>query len=374
MLGKRVNVLLTEKARIFIHSKGYFEDAIKILSECLEDGSADALLAVQQMFEDMYDGVVYNSDLKAPAAVCLLRWMDKGLDALIEAAERTPEFKNRLFAISLLSSLSSGGLQKEIDFWIPNKDFANQVIKSIAGLDSLRSSARRHLGMYVLSFDDGDDERDLILTIGSHFQRASMTSPETAKELLGAISRRWLSVSLPVLNAYQDLIIYSPKDEPSFQEFFEQHPQLLDPMALEIWPQPNIYGAKEPDYVIRRTDDSYLVIEIETPAKCLITSSKKLSAEATHAVAQATDYSNFLCERLLSVQKSLTAFRHPECLVVIGMESELSEDQMRALKIENESRHRLRIVGFDWIAKRAHTILDNVVTQGVQIVRNLRIT
>jgi len=38
-------------------------------------------------------------------------------------------------------------------------------------------------------------------------------------------------------------------------------------MAVQIWPQPNVLGSKFPDFVVRRADDSYIVVEIETPAK-----------------------------------------------------------------------------------------------------------
>jgi hypothetical protein len=118
---------------------------------------------------------------------------------------------------------------------------------------------------------------------------------------------------------------------------------------------------------------TYLVVEIETPSKLLVTHSNKLSAKATHAVAQATDYASFLVERLLNLRQQLPSFRQPECLVVIGMERDLNPAQARALQIENENRHRLRIVGFDRPVKRAESIVHNVVAQRITVGRGLRI-
>ncbi len=66
-------------------------------------------------------------------------------------------------------------------------------------------------------------------------------------------------------------------------------------------------------------------------------------------------------------------FRKPECLVICGMEDGLNDHQARALKLENESRHGVKIVGFHWIAKRARSIVSNVVAQEVRVIRDLRI-
>ncbi len=115
--------------------------------------------------------------------------------------------------------------------------------------------------------------------------------------------------------------------------FFERHAQLLDPMAAAVWPHPNLAGARAPDFIIRRTDDSYLVVEIETPGKAVITGASQLSGRATQAVAQAADYRSFLVERFQTAAAHFPRFSKPECLVVIGMESQLSDLQRVAISV-----------------------------------------
>jgi hypothetical protein len=126
-------------------------------------------------------------------------------------------------------------------------------------------------------------------------------------------------------------------------------------------------------FLFGEQDDSFLVVEIETPDKRLMTQSNKLSAEASYAVAQATDYADFLAERTLSIRQHLRSFRRPDCLIVVGRERSLNDRQARALYLDNESRHRARVVGFDWLEMRARSIQDNIVGGPIEVTSGLRV-
>jgi hypothetical protein len=182
-----------------------------------------------------------------------------------------------------------------------------------------------------------------------------------------------LAIGRPILDEYEQLIIHSRDDEPAFQSFFENHPQLLDPMAATVWPHPNLAGARAPDFIVRRTDDSYLVVEIETPGKVIITGANQLSAQATQAIAQAADYRAFLVERFQTAAAHFPRFSEPDCLVVIGLESRLSLSQRAALARDNRGRSTLRVVGFDWIARRAEAVARNAIETQIT-VESLRMT
>jgi hypothetical protein len=177
-----------------------------------------------------------------------------------------------------------------------------------------------------------------------------------------------LAVGQPTLAGYQELISNYPADEPQFQAFFERVPQLLDPLAMSVCPQPDLHGAREPDFIVKRADGTYLIVEIETPAKSLVTSSLQISAPVTQAVTQAMQYRSFLLERFPEASVHFPGFRDPDCLVVIGLERNLSAEQRRILVLENESRRGdLRIVGFDWIGERAERILHNVISANIAV-------
>jgi hypothetical protein len=163
------------------------------------------------------------------------------------------------------------------------------------------------------------------------------------------------------------------RDEPTFQRFFTGHPQILDPMASQVWSQPDFHGAYEPDFVIRRADDSYLIVEIETPGKQIITLAEQLSASAAHAEKQATDYRRFLSERVVEARNHFSEYLDADCLVIIGLENRLTQPQANSLANVNASRHRVRIAGFDWIASRAHAIIENMSSGEVGVFEKHRI-
>jgi hypothetical protein len=330
----------------------------------------EGLHAVQMLYEDMYGGITYNYMLKAPAAFCLVRWEDQGLKALVEAAQRTPRSKNQSLTLEILATLASGEPLPQAKIWIGDEALVKRILELVGDREQLYRTAGQLLRWYILSFED---DEDLLLALGMQLQRAAMANPRLIDALFQAMAGRWLAVSSPTLQAYDELIRDHSDDEPSFQAFLEKHPLILDPMAFDVYPQPSIHGAKEPDFLIRRADDSFLVVEIETPAKPLITTTNKLSAEATYAVAQATDYADFLTERLPSIRQYIPSFRRPDCLVVIGIEGGLNKPQARALRVENESRHRVTIVGFDWLGRRAVSIRDSVVSGTVTITPRLRL-
>ena len=228
----------------------------------MDDESVQGLACVRRLYEDMYGGITFNFELKAPPASCLLFWGEAGLHALIDGVNATPTSKNTSLCVQILSSIAAGRPFPLLSFIRVTRieERIRTVHAKLAGIDEF---ARKMLIQFVLS-RESDDE------IASLDGRVSMGDGENmgaAKELFAAISTRWLAVGEPVLQEFESLIAEHPDDEPEFQKFLTTHPQLLDPMAIQVWPQPNLLGSRYPDFVVRRADNSYLVVEIECPAK-----------------------------------------------------------------------------------------------------------
>jgi hypothetical protein len=341
------------------------EDQAALLLECVRTGGVEALAAVQRMYEDMYGDITYNMELKRLPAHTLICWGEAGLDALVEAARRTDTPKNRSLTLLVLSALAAG--ERPLLIATETSELGSLIHQCLRDID-FRDSAKRKLANYILSLPDDDVAAQ---SIGMALQFLSYLSGTAPRHLFAALAARWLAVSQTTITEYERLLETASDDEATFQQFFERFPQLLDPMAYQVWPQPDLHGFKEPDFVIRRTDNSYLIVEIETPAKALVTGALQMSAQATQAITQAMQYRTFLMERFKEAADHFPSFQTPECLVVIGLERDLSDEQRRALLMENQHRQGVRIVGFDWIARRAAAVTQNIVETGVD-VRPLR--
>ncbi len=94
---------------------------------------------------------------------------------------------------------------------------------------------------------------------------------------------------------------------------------------------------------------------------------------ASHAEAQVADYRSYLAAHLEPVRQYFPNFGEMDCLVVTGLERNLSVRQKSILSDANRHRHGLRIVGFDWLADRSRAISMNLARQGVETIQ-LRVT
>ena len=360
---------LTEKAREFV-LHGSLPDQGALLKECVQRGGIDGLHATKILFEDMYGGMTYNAELKSPAAYCLIRWGEQGLQALLDGAYPDAPIKTQSLAVEILSTLASGERLPEIRSWVRDDTLVDDILQSVEDWPAIFSCAKRCLRDLFSSFED---EADLALLLGHVFNQAALTNIARVKEVFVALTGRWLAIDSRTLAEFESLIAEKANDEPAFHLFLEKNPQLIDPLAFEVWSKPDIHGAKIPDFLIKRTDNTFLVVEIETPAKSIITSTYQLSAEANHAVSQAADYVEFLTTRNESIRTRLPDFTPPDSLVVVGLEHPLNAEQMRALQRENRTRHGIRIVGFDYLLDRARSTLNNFIVHGVTVTKGFRI-
>jgi hypothetical protein len=298
----------------------------------------------------------------------MLCWKEKGCETIVTTALARTTSKNLSSAYKLLSAAAAGGPIPPTLHFIHSDELTAAVNAAVAN-GRLRQPARKYLMDLLQSLDN----YDLLIPLGVAFTHMGATEEHGASELIRAMSSRWLRVGPSVIKTYVAIIQSSAKDEPAFQRFFCKHPQILDPMALQVWSQPDFHGVQEPDFVIRRADNSYLIVEIETPAKQLITQAGQLSAEATHAERQATDYRAFLDERIAEAHHHFPHYQGAECLAIIGLESPLTPEQARSLGIANAGRHKVRIAGFDWLEKRATAIMENISSGEIDVIERHRV-
>lgn len=349
----------------FIENGANLQVLNSLLQRCMDDGGTKAMSYVTRLFEDDYGGITYKWELKEPAGFALLYWQQAGLEELARAAAQSPRSSNTQIAFDILSSAASGEFSTMLSdhCW---GDMKKRVTSSGGLSTEMQHHARRTLVELVLG---ARNEDDLMLSLASVFQRhyAKMNGVNAAKHLVQAVASRWFAIGDRTLQEYQELIEAFSDDEPSFQKFFEANPQFLDPMAVEVWPEPNLFGSRKPDFVLKRSDGSYLVVEIECPDKAMITKAGHPSAGVTHAEHQATDYRKYMMRHIANVKDVFPGFSEPDCLVVVGLEGTLSKDQKAALASLNDARHRLKVVGFDWILDRAKKISKNVAEHGVVV-------
>jgi hypothetical protein len=212
-------------------------------------------------------------------------------------------------------------------------------------------------------------EEDARLASGLAFIKSSFVDAGIATELARAFAARWLAVAEPVLAEYRQLLLEHPTEEALFQRFFTAHPSILEPDAMQIWPHPALQGIAEPDFIVRRRDDRYVIIELKTPDERIATAGGHLSAPVTRSIDQVRRYQDLMVGQIDRIQRHFPGFRQPDGLVVIGMEACMADRGRQALLRENAARTDVRVVGFDWLAERAEAIVRNIIDAGVEVTR-----
>ncbi len=327
------------------------------------DGGRGALTEVAEFARQEDEAL-----MQRPASAALICWGAEGCAALAQNAKTTPTFKNLVSAITLLSVLATGSWDRPEGFFV-DEALYKRLDKSLAD-KSLRVVASD----YLIEVLQATAIENLLIPLGTVFQTLGMVADHATVGLVRAMSSRWLKVGPTAVRDYERMIATAPANEQAFQDFFIHHPQFLDPMTLTVWSQPNLHGAFKPDFLVRRADNSYVVVEIECPAKPVMTQAGQLSADATHAEKQSLEYRQFLNERIQEARQHFPNYGAAECLVVIGLETGLNEKQQAGLAAVNAARHGLRIVGFDWLARRASTVLENMnigeiaVNEGYRVI------
>jgi hypothetical protein len=337
-----------------------------VLYRAISERSSDAFFAVTKMLRANWADPFFNGRNALAAALVIFAWEAQSAATLVEFARVG---WNEFYAVEIvrvLAYLAAG--RDDITDRLPTTEIREAVAASIRLIPD--HSAMAWVALQTLLGAERTEEpirvvHELLPSLSS-----SIDQP-VIKVLVVALSLRWLRLGPQVLAEYEQLIALSPNDEPVFQDFLEQHPALLDPLAVEVNPQAVVAFTNErPDFVIRRLDESYLVVEIETPGKRLLLADGQWAEDSRHAQLQVENYLENFAEGVQGPEE-MQRRRHARGLAVVGLERDLSDEQrLQFVRKKIYLAKSIDVVGFDWLAVRANNILKNMLDE--PLVRKAR--
>ena len=299
----------------------------------------------------------------------LAAWGVCGLERIVQIALEGQSVRSKSAALTLLASIAVTGRAPDSGPLTFLCSRLSDLVSRKTDPQVLRSAAKRALRRLILSTPTDD----LLIPLSQSMIHMHMAEAELIAELVSALSTKWLRFGPSALERFEALLQNERENEGIFQEFFCDHPQILDPMAMQVWSRPDFHGALEPDFVVRRADDSYLVVEIECPSKPIMAGATRFSHQAAHAEAQAIEYEDFLSLHITEATTHFPSYRRADCLAVIGLEKDLTRPQRQALDRLNGRRQNSKVVGFDWLLERARTLISNIGDGRIEVTRGLRI-
>ncbi len=160
--------------------------------------------------------------------------------------------------------------------------------------------------------------------------------------------------------------------ETDCQNFITEHPWLIGLDYASVRPKKQIIKG-ELDFILERYDGFHDILELKSPQDAIITvkrakdgcpppSSYSLSPSLSTALAQTHAYREILSsnERTLEEWYDLSHSRAPKILVVIGRLNNLDQRGKEILDQLNRSLHRVEIIPYDVLRRRAESQLDNL--------------
>ena len=109
------------------------------------------------------------------------------------------------------------------------------------------------------------------------------------------------------------------------------------------------------DFVIRKPDGTYILVELESPKSKIITKSGEFTSSVNHALRQVEDWQEWIEANLPTVEREYPGIRSPEAWVIIGRLGSLSELGKRRLSRRNiNKRGHIHIRTYDDLLREAH--------------------
>ena len=238
-------------------------------------------------------------------------------------------------------------------------------LKSSLGLPypstSVESTVRAHARVVLDDFiaASSSDARHAAVVLGLQHEeftlRASDNLPDFNRHVLDVTRESSIVLTIPLIESWEALVA-SDLAESEYQSFLEEHPVFVDPLAAEVHNRKRLGIELVTDFVVRRHDSRYVVVEIEKPQDRLFTSSDDFAAPFTHASGQVLDFQGWIAENISYAQKHLPGIENPHGLLIMGRRTEMSTSQEAKLRRWLSNSKHIDVLTFDDLSKRARAL------------------
>lgn len=161
----------------------------------------------------------------------------------------------------------------------------------------------------------------------------------------------------------ENILSQGVRNENDIQKCISKFPILFGTEYVEVIPKHKLGGEYETDYVLKRNNGLYDVIELEASTHKLYTKDGNPSSKLTHAEQQIYDWLEWIEHNNSYARETLKEFYTPTGYIVIGRSKDLSEKDKVKLRRRNIIlKNSMIILTYDDLLERAknlYTLLTN---------------
>ncbi|MDP3514514.1 MAG: DUF4263 domain-containing protein [Sulfuritalea sp.] len=250
-----------------------------------------------------------------------------------------------------------GELCAESDITTPGQPFiARSTIRLIAGWECIEVFPGFTLDAWNVDFAPLWAEHDVL---GAALIAQTKDTQLSALDPRASARRQYAAL----LADFKVLLDSNPEREQLLQTFLENHPILLCPTHVRMWPKLPL-GATITDFVFRDATQEYLLVELERSTLQLFRQDGHATADLTHAHGQIVDWKRYLEDNLQTVQRELGLAGitpNPHGLLVIGRSQSLLPKDRRKLQTMMNESPKLRIMTYDDVYENAKAVFENLL-------------
>lgn len=172
-----------------------------------------------------------------------------------------------------------------------------------------------------------------------------------------------IKLSRPLLQQFDQMINQSLVEE-DYQAFLKLNPVFLDPLAADVISKQKLGIEIVTDFVLRRYDNKYILVEIEKPQDRLFTLTNDFTANFTHAFGQVLDFQQWVDSNAAYARVHMPDISSPHGLLVIGRRTDLTKENKAKLHRFSIDYSTIDIVTFDDLLQNATNLYEAILRKG----------
>jgi DNA-binding transcriptional ArsR family regulator len=171
-----------------------------------------------------------------------------------------------------------------------------------------------------------------------------------------------INISRHLIEELEKILVKELREE-DYQKFLSNHPVLLDPLASIVISKQKLGIERTTDFVIRRLDNEYILVEIEKPQNHIFTERGDFSAEFSHAFGQVIDFQEWVDTHAEYARHLMPEISSPRGLLIIGRRKSMSTEDEAKLKRFCINSRSIDVLTYDDLVLRANNLYDNICSK-----------
>ncbi|NMF28833.1 Shedu anti-phage system protein SduA domain-containing protein [Cellulosimicrobium aquatile] len=325
---------------------------------CFELAQAGDVQALRDLLLTRANRTLEKHDVPSVASAALA---SIGVEGIRELAELIGDAPGAIYPGAILETLwrvSDGAT-------VPNSK-CGVMYPAIEFTPEVRAAASRAVDDLIVEAQSNAKLLDGVLSLQQREgflqarSRADGSAPSGfSLRVMRVISDSSIVLTERLIDEYAGLID-SHRGEGVYQDFLETHPVFLDPLAAEVFNRERLGVELVTDFVIRRHDNRYIVVEIEKPQDRMFTARGDLTAAFTHAVGQVLDFQGWVATNVAYAQKHLPHIENPAGLLVMGSRESMEPNNQAKLRRWNTNSRHVEVITFDDLLDRARALYASI--------------